>query len=53
MDLEKELNRVINRINNNNNNNIYSLLFIDGWIDRKIKLDTKAVFKTLYQLYIK
>jgi hypothetical protein len=30
---------------------INSILFIDGWINRKIKLNIKTVSKALYQLY--
>ena len=37
----------------NQGSNIYSLSSTDRWIDRKVGLDTKMVFKALYQLYIK
>jgi len=35
------------------NSNVNSLLFIDGWINREIKLDTRIVFEILCKLYIK
>jgi hypothetical protein len=37
----------------NLNSYINSIPSIDGWINRKIKLDIKIVFKALCQLYIK
>jgi hypothetical protein len=32
---------------------INSIPSTDGWINKKTKLDTRAVFKALYQLYAK
>ena len=34
------------------NSNINNILFIDGRLNKKTKLNTRAIFKILYQLYI-